>query len=224
MPQEDAKPNPGKGYEERQMQTVAARWDVKAAEWDRNLADPSCHLNEDQAYQRFLDEAKKVVHNRRAFCSQQGLIDCGCATGLVLQELVPAFAWGIGVDISPEMIRVAQAKEIPNSVFVVGDCFHLSACSPPAGAIVSRGILLSHYGHAHALALLRSARAALVPQGFLFCDFLNLASRGAYRHVADDKTHFNARELCALARTAGFAGAHILGKTERRIRILMAER
>ncbi|HZR21268.1 MAG TPA: class I SAM-dependent methyltransferase, partial [Verrucomicrobiae bacterium] len=157
----DANPETGsnKGYEKRQLKTIAARWDAKAADWDHNLEDPLCHLNEDHAYRRFLDEARKVIHERRDFCSRNGLIDCACATGLVLQELISDFAWAVGVDISPQMIRLAKAKQIPNSTFVIGDCFELAVCARPAGAVISRGVLLSHYGHEHALSLMRSARS-----------------------------------------------------------------
>jgi SAM-dependent methyltransferase len=220
-------PNPkapdSKGYEERQLKVIACRWDAKAADWDGNLEDPLCHLNEDNAYRRFLDEAKKVIHQRRDFCSQNRLIDCGCATGLVLQELVADFAWAVGVDISPQMIRLAQAKQIPNSSFVIGDCFELAACTQPAGAVISRGVLLSHYGRAHSLALLRSAKDALVPAGFLLCDFLNKCSRTRYQHLAEDKTYFDEAEVVGLARKAGFSQAGIIGAAGRRIQLLLAQ-
>jgi SAM-dependent methyltransferase len=213
---------PSKGYQTRRLKAIADRWDAKASDWDRNLEDPSCHLNEDNAYGRFLHEARAVIHERRAFCRQQGLIDCGCATGLVLQQLVAGFAWGLGVDISPQMIRSAQAKQIPNSHFVRGDCFNLADYTQPAGAVVSRGVLLSHYGRTHARALLRSVRGALLAQGFLFCDFLNLASRERHQHLAADKTYFDSEEVLSLARAAGFGWTRIIGEPERRVLFLLA--
>jgi predicted TPR repeat methyltransferase len=223
MSKEDLHAGSIKGYESRRMKAVAARWDEKAADWDRNLEDPSCHLNEDHAYERFLREVKAVIQKRQAFCCQRGLVDCGCATGLVLQELASSFAWAIGVDISPQMIRNAQAKQIPNASFIVGDCFRLPDHTRPAGAVVSRGVLLSHYGHTHALDLLSSARKTLVPMGFLFCDFLNLAARERYRHLATDKTYFDPQEVRILARTAGFEHVEIVGTSERRVLFLLAE-
>ena len=41
-------------YRERQLAAIAARWDERAPDWDRALADPACHLNADDAYARFL--------------------------------------------------------------------------------------------------------------------------------------------------------------------------
>lgn len=209
-------------YERRQLQAIAARWDAKAGDWERQLQQAGCHLNEDRAYERFLENAARVIDQRREFCRDNGLIDCGCATGLVLEALVPSFAWGIGVDISPEMIRIASAKKLPKAQFVLGDCFDLARCAPPAGAVISRGVLLSHYGTLQALALLQSARAALVSGGFLLCDFLNDNARSRNQHRPENKTYFSSADVCALALQAGFKGAVTLGESERRVLMLAA--
>jgi len=206
------------------MDAVAARWDNKAAHWDRDLADPACHLNEDDAYQRFLDQIALAVRQRHDFCGAHGVIDAGCATGLVLASILPSFAWGIGVDISPRMIRLARAKHIPKSRFLVADCFKLRASCPKAGAIVSRGVLLSHYGSRQGEALLQSAHSCLVERGFIFWDFLNQAAVAKYGHIAANKTHFEAKEICAMATRAGFGASTILGEPDRRVRMLYAER
>lgn len=216
--------DPGNIYRQRQMEAVAARWDGKAAAWDHDLADAGCHLNEDDAYERFLAQLASTVGERRPFCQEHGVIDAGCATGLVLGAIVPSFAWGIGVDISPEMIRHAAAKQVPKARFLVGDCFDLGAHCPKAGAVVSRGVLLSHYGPDQGQALLRSAFGCLVDAGFILWDFLNRAAWSKYRHVADKKTYFDAEEIRALALQAGFRLARIHGEPERRIRLLYAER
>lgn len=203
---------------------MAARWDSKAAAWDHDLEDPQCHLNEDDAYARFLAQLAAVAGERREFCRQNGVIDAGCATGLVLVDILPLFAWGIGVDISPEMIRHAVAKRVTGARFLVGDCFDLGAHCPKAGAVVSRGVLLSHYGAGQGLALLRSAYACLVDAGFILWDFLNRAARSKHRHIADNKTYFDAEEVRALAQETGFRVARIYGEPERRVRLLYAER
>lgn len=210
-------------YETRQLEKIAARWNAKAADWDRNLADPDCHLNEDQAYERFLAELTAIVQRRRRFCSGSGVIDAGCATGIVLARVIPLFAWGVGVDISPEMVDLAQRKQIVNARFVVGDCFNLEASCPKAGAVVSRGVILSHYGHDQAAALLRSARSVLCQGGFVLFDFLNEASRGQYKHLPQNKTYFSGAEVCHLAGEAGFRTTTVYGELERRVRVLLAE-
>ena len=100
-------------YVERELEKIADRWNAKAADWDRNLEDPMCHLNEDDAYARFLEALAREVARRQAFCREHGVIDVGCGTGLVLASIVSNFAWGLGIDISPEMVRLAQAEGHP---------------------------------------------------------------------------------------------------------------
>ena len=65
-------------YEDRQLPAIAARWDAKADTWDRNLADPACHLNEDDGYARFLRQVLTLIKQRRSFCAAHGAIDAGC--------------------------------------------------------------------------------------------------------------------------------------------------
>jgi SAM-dependent methyltransferase len=209
-------------YERRHLPEVAARWDARAKTWDENLTAPGCHLNEDDAYERFVQLAQSVIARRRQFCSRQGVIDAGCGTGLVLAEVVGSFAWGIGVDISPEMIRLAQAKQIRGARFILGDCFELARLCPKAGAVLSRGVLLSHYGRGQALALLAAARAVLLPGGFLLYDLLNESARGKYAHQAEEKTGFRRDEVVRLAREAGFGEVTVIGEENRRVLVLLA--
>jgi SAM-dependent methyltransferase len=210
-------------YETRRLKAIAARWDAKAATWDRELASPSCHLNEDEGYARFLRQALRAVKQRQDFCARHGVIDAGCGTGLVLAEVVSRFVWGIGVDISPKMIRVAEAKQLKQCRFVVGDCFQLPSLCPKAGAVLSRGVLLSHYGRHHGEALLQAVRDGLMPGGFLVFDFLNAAARSISTHAPQNKTYFEGQEACAMARHAGFGSALVLGESKRRVQLLLAE-
>jgi len=218
-----SQPTPKALYEQRHLEAIAARWSAKAAGWDHDLQNPDCHLNEDNAYERFLDHLDLIIQQRAGFCRTTGVIDAGCATGLLLARIVSGFQSGIGVDISPEMIAIAQAKQIPQARFLVGDCFELRASCPEAGAIVSRGVLLSHYGRQQGEALLRSARACLVEGGFVFRDFLNQTSRDRYQHIARNKTYFEPEEICAMADRAGLKSPKIFGESERRVRQLYAE-
>ncbi len=213
---------PGAAYAAHDLKAIAARWDARAAQWDAELANPECHLNEDDAYQRFLEFARQAVSARRLHCRQSGLIDVGCGTGIVLEKLSSHFAWSIGLDISGEMLRAAAEKKIPGARFTKGDCFCLPELCPPAGAVVSRGVLLSHYGAGDAGTLLRAARHTLLPGGFVLFDFLNAAARGRHEHEALGKTHFTGEEVLELARAALFRTAEILAEPERRVRLLLA--
>lgn len=210
-------------YRNRRLAAIAKRWDARATSWDHSLQQPRCHLNEDRAYARFLREARRIIGQRAAFCATHSVIDAGCGTGLVLAEVSSRFARGIGVDISPGMIRAARRKRIPNTKLVVGDCFALSGVCPMAGAIISRGVLLSHYGRTQGLLLLRALARSLVPKGFLLMDFLNRSARAQYTNLPDTKTYFYGQDVRKMAKKAGFRRAKILGALERRVLILMAE-
>ena len=209
-------------YARRSLAAIAARWDAKADVWDEQLLDADCHLNEDEAYERFLQVARDQVCQRRDFCARTGVIDAGCGTGLVLRQVMGSFDWGIGVDISAKMVRAARRKRMKNARFVVGDCFQLPELVPPAGAILSRGVLLSHYGLKHGRALLRAARQALAPGGFLLFDFLNAQGQASSAHAAKHKRWFQAGEVRAMARDAGLARIRVLGARHLRVRILLA--
>ncbi len=210
-------------YEARQLEQIAKRWNAKAANWDRNLRDPTCHLNEDDSYARFLEALTGEVARRQNFCREHGVIDVGCGTGLVLASIVSTFAWGLGIDISPEMVRLAQAKDIPNARFAIGDCFQLSAHARKAGAIVSRGVLLSHYGRQNAAAFLESLGSALAPGGFVVCDFLSQTGKTRFEHNATQKTYYTESEICQLASAGGFQTARMLNAPERRVQVLLCE-
>jgi SAM-dependent methyltransferase len=211
-------------YARRRIQEIAARWDARADSWDQALEDSACHLNEDDAYRRFLRLVQRRITQSRAFCAAHGIIDLGCGTGLVLARVVGYFGWGIGVDLSPQMIRVARAKNLPNTTFLVGDGFKLPELCPKAGAVLSRGVLLSHYGPEQGQAILEAARAALLPGGFLACDFLNAAARTRQRHAPENKTWFTAGEIRAMARRAGFSNISCSGSPNRRVLVLLAEK
>jgi SAM-dependent methyltransferase len=210
-------------YQDRQLEAVASRWDAKAKTWESELKSAACHLNEDAAYERFLEHAHLTITARPEFCARNGVIDAGCGTGLVLEKAISAFGWGMGVDLSPEMLRLARRKQIPRATFVLGDCFRLAELCPPAGAVLSRGVLLSHYGLAQGEALLRAAKSVLVPGGFVLFDFLNASARSRYAHAAENKTYFAGPEISSLAHRAGFEAANILGEIERRVLLLLAE-
>lgn len=210
-------------YARRRLKAIAARWDARADSWDHALEDPACHLNADNAYGRFTRVVLGLVDKRRKFCASHGIIDAGCGTGLVLAEVSSAFAWGIGIDISPRMIRAARAKRLARTKFLIGDCFELPSLCPKAGAVVSRGVLLSHYGRKQGEAILHAARSALVARGFLVFDFLNKAARTKYGRAPENKTCFTGAEVESMARRAGFTNVTILGKPDRRALILLAE-
>ena len=55
------------------------------------------------------------------------VLDCGCGTGPIIQLLHEKYPEKhyVGLDLTPEMINVAQAKKLSNTEFLVGDSENL---------------------------------------------------------------------------------------------------
>ena len=116
-------------YDAMCLKKIRDRWDQKAFRWDEDLADDRFHLNQDDAYRRFLAAAEREVSRRAAFCRERLLVDLGCATGLLLVHFVNRFAEGLGIDISPRMLSAAAGRGLPHTRFLEADCFELSRSS-----------------------------------------------------------------------------------------------
>lgn len=52
------------------------------------------------------------------------VLDCGCGTGPMIEILCEKYPDKLytGLDLTPEMIKKAKEKNLPNTNFVVGDC------------------------------------------------------------------------------------------------------
>ena len=94
-----------KEYTKTQFTELAARYDRE---------DVYTMCKED--YPEILAELDK-----RPF---RDLLDCGCGTGEILHMLKEDHpeAHCTGIDLTPEMIRIAREKELPDTDFLVGDC------------------------------------------------------------------------------------------------------
>jgi len=91
--------------------------------------------------------------------------------------------------------------------------------------VLSRGILLSHYGDRWVVPLLRQVKEVLLPDGgFAVLDFLNALTRHDYPANPDNKTYFTAEQIQSRANEAGFRNSSILGEPNRRVLLLLAER
>ena len=212
-------------YECMHLDVIRQRWDRKAERWDRDLDDAHFHLNEDDAYGRFLAVAETVIAERADFCRGHLLVDLGCGTGLVLEQCAERFAESLGVDLSPHMLEVASRRQLPRTRWLVGNCFELDRLVRGAGAVLSRGVLVSHYGESWAGAFLRQIHQALVPDGgFALVDFLNADARGLYPSSPRHKTYYRGEQMAALASEAGFRRQAIVGDPPRRALIMLAER
>ena len=142
------------------------------------------------------------------------VLDCGCGTGPVIElvhEKYPDKHY-TGLDLTPEMIRVAQAKNLSNTNFVVGDCENIPFPGDTFDAIVSSNSF-HHYPNPQAFfnstyRVLRKG-GRLVLRDYTSSDFIvwlmnhlemplaNLAGHG------DVKIH-KVTEFIAMAEKAGF--------------------
>lgn len=218
-------PSREEDYDAARLEVIRERWDQKAERWDDDLADKDCHLNDDGAYGRFMDAADAIVAERESFCRGQLLVDLGCGTGLILARFVDRFAGGLGLDISERMLAVAARRQLPRTRLVAGNCFTLAQHVSRAGSVLSRGILLSHYGPRWAPILLEQVRQSLVPDGgFALLDFLNAAARNEHASNPDNKSYYHPQQMEVLAKEAGFGRASILGESDRRVLLILAER
>ena len=70
-------------------------------------------------YPPILEELRKISFDR--------LLDAGCGTAPMLSLLTEEYPGKsfVGLDLTPEMIRKATEKNLPNTELVVGDCENL---------------------------------------------------------------------------------------------------
>jgi len=217
-------PSLARDYESMSLDLIRARWDEKAERWDSDLAEADFHLNEDGAYARFLEAAAEAVAARAEFCRRHTLVDLGCGTGLVLARFAGQFAEGLGLDLSPRMLEVAARRQVAGVRFQEGNAFELGRLVSGAGAVLARGILLSHYGWRWAPTLFDHLHQALAPGGFALLDFLNAEARGAFACNPYNKTYFAPEHMERLAGEAGFSRCCVLGEPAHRVRMILLER
>ena len=104
----------------------------------------------------------------REFCRPPGrLLDLGCGTGRLLRELAPLGYDCTGVDLSPEMLRVARQKCGPEVALIEANLTDLSAI--PDASFDYAACLFSTLGmirgRANREAALREARRVIRPGG-----------------------------------------------------------
>lgn len=208
-------------YVSRDIEAIARRWDAKAAQWDSGLENESCHLNDGGAYRRFVDLGRSLVLDRQELCSRGRLVDLGCGTGCVLAEFAKYFENAIGIDISREMLNVAVSKNIRNAEWQLDDVFEGTWSGTMHAAVLSRGIILSHYGNELACMLISKAIKALAPGGFALFDFLSAEAPVATKILAPNKTYFYPDWLVAQAKRLGSCGVAVSGDSLSRVRYLI---
>jgi SAM-dependent methyltransferase len=109
------------------------------------------------------------------------VVDLGCGSGILCQEVLRAGRPVLGIDLSPAMLEIAKARA-PAGTFRLGSL--LDAEIPPcaAVAIVGEGVNYLFDGRDHArrlAALFKRIHAALQPGGVLLLDAAGPGRAGA---------------------------------------------
>ena len=207
----DGQPAGEKGrYANLDIDYIRQRWDARAERWASDLGDPSCHLNRDNSYRLYLDAVLASLE-RLSRPIPGGVVDLGCGTGEMLCAVRDRFPWSTGIDISPRMLDLARDHLGPGSSFIKGNVFEADCIPHGCSAIISRGVLLSHYGAENGLRLLRILRGSILDAGILFLDALNKDDPD----LPPNKTGYGLVELSEMAVRSGFSRAELIAPPTR---------
>ena len=200
---------PGR-YANLDINYIRQRWNVRAERWDSDLGDPLCHLNRDNSYRLYLDAVLATLE-RLPRPIPGGVVDLGCGTGEMLCAVRDRFPWSTGIDISPRMLDLARDRLMPGSSFIEGNVFEADCIPHGCSAIISRGVLLSHYGAENGLHLLRILRGCILDAGILILDALNKEAPD----LPPNKAGYGLEELSEMAIRSGFSHAELIAPPTR---------
>ena len=132
------------------------------------------------------------------------VLDCGCGTGPMIELLHEKYPdkHYVGLDLTPEMIRVAQAKNLSNTEFLVGDSENLPFAEGSFDAVICSNSFHSAYrvlkkGGRLVLRDYTSSDSVVWLMNHLEMPLANLVGHG------DVKIH-KASEFISMAQKAGF--------------------
>lgn len=203
-----------RNYENLNTRDIAFHWDDMAPYWDSLSKSPLMHYNRDGSYDAFSSIAKTYVEDIKP----TSILEIGCGTGSLLQSLPPKLK-KYGIDISNEMIGLAKDKNIENAEFFIHDIFSTPYPIPSVQMILSRGILLSHYGKRNAKVLIRYLHDFLPEGGIFIFDALLKAND----EFARNKHIYNFDEIRRLFDEVGFLSTKLLPESaELRTQIITA--
>lgn len=91
----------------------------------------------------FAEANRKVISQAKRYCKKQDIVlDVGCGTGLIIQELAPCVSKVKAIDTSPGMIHVAQTKNISNIEWEVNDIYGINIKNKKYSVITAFNLLL----------------------------------------------------------------------------------
>jgi 2-polyprenyl-3-methyl-5-hydroxy-6-metoxy-1,4-benzoquinol methylase len=141
------------------------------------------------------------------------ILDAGCGTGFLLAWLRRHSNLSLtGVDVSPEQIAVAQ-QSLPDVRVVCGDALDYMRQNPNTFSGIFCTDVLEHIPTQTLLDFVETARAALIPGGFMVCRTPNAANLTGTQLRYIDLTHersYTWRSLFQLLTAAGLVECRVI--------------
>jgi ubiquinone/menaquinone biosynthesis C-methylase UbiE/DNA-binding transcriptional ArsR family regulator len=170
-------------------------FDAHAAEWD---AIRSLHVAEAQVEAAIAEQLADGPIGR--------LVDIGTGTGRMIELFGPAADSAVGIDRSPEMLRLARAKlaALPQVELRQGDIYALPLADGVADTVVIHQVL--HYAQQPGAAIAEAAR--LLPGGgrLLIVDFASHEREELRTQDAHVRLGFADDQIATWFAAAGLAG------------------
>ena len=193
------------------------RWNRKATTWDEETQDPGHYVNIENGYQRFLMFLEDCLGEIKA----ENILDVACGTGAVASFLFKKAKKIYGIDLAPQMIKVAKQKN-PQINFKVGDALDLPYKDSFFDVVVSRGVLISHLLKGSKKKLIKEYSRVIKPGGFLIFDFLqNISSEES---IEKEKAILNKEKIKKFLLGVGFKILAFESKTETRVNSVCAKK
>lgn len=192
-------------YHDIDTDYIARRWDKRAKGWNHEINDEKSHLNRAGSYQKFFEIFDKILPGLPVD-SHGTLVDLGSGTGAMVERYHKYFAKVYGVDISSAMLAEAQRNLSEKHIrWVCDNIFHYLENMHDSDVIISRGIILSHYGKENTQSLLHLMHQSLTDTGLVFLDMINDDAE----EKPFGKASFTKDSIYALANKAGFSRINI---------------
>jgi SAM-dependent methyltransferase len=184
---------------EREQAKVRDDYDQVAEEYAREFRD---ELDKKPFDRKMLDWLAERVDRTRAVC------DMGCGPGQIASYLRGRGLEVCGVDLSPEMVRQAQALN-PDIPFQQGDMLALTGVADNSYAAIAAFYSIIHIPRPLMIEALRELKRVLLPQGLLLLAF-HIGQQTVHRdewwgkEVSLDFYFFETEEIKRDLKTAGF--------------------
>jgi SAM-dependent methyltransferase len=129
---------------------------------------PLSTMGDEIVRERELDAISRYVEaGSRQGTGVATVIDVGCGNGYALARLREKFAHVelVGIDLSPEMIALAEKRGIPNCAFMVGDVRDLRQENNSQDVVVSERCIINLLDRSHQQAAFNEIHRVLRPGG-----------------------------------------------------------